>query len=203
MTALLCANRFGRNAIIPGGARIIPSAEKYAQIKDWIGRVKPELDRALKLMFHEHSVCDRFDGTGKVSKEIAREIGLVGVARRASEEFNGDVMARALVRRVEINEAHRKIELLIGGGYAFPQSACDGAADHGGFSVVSASVPAWRGPLVHAAAFSPQGKMLRYKIVDPSAFNWPGLAWALRGEQISNFPICNKSFNLSYCGTDR
>ena len=95
MTALLCANRFGRNAIIPGGARIIPSAEKYAQIKDWIGRVKPELDRALKLMFHEHSVCDRFDGTGKVSKEIAREIGLVGVARRASEEFNGDVMARA------------------------------------------------------------------------------------------------------------
>ncbi len=203
MTALLCANRFGRNAIVPGGARIIPSAEKYAQIKDWIGRVKPELDRALKLMFHEHSVCDRFDGTGKVSKEIAREIGLVGVARRASEEFNGDVMARALVRRVEINEAHRKIELLIGGGYTFPQSACDGAADHGGFSVVSASVPAWRGPLVHAAAFSPQGKMLRYKIVDPSAFNWPGLAWALRGEQISNFPICNKSFNLSYCGTDR
>ena len=203
MTALLCANRFGRNAIIPGGARIIPSAEKYAQIKDWIGRVKPELDRALKLMFHEHSVCDRFDGTGKVSKEIAREIGLVGVARRASEEFNGDVMARALVRRVEINEAHRKIALLIGGSYAFPQSACDGAADHGAFSVVSASVPAWRGPLVHAAAFSPQGKMLRYKIVDPSAFNWPGLAWALRGEQISNFPICNKSFNLSYCGTDR
>ena len=127
----------------------------------------------------------------------------MGVARRASEEFNGDVMARALVRRVEINEAHRKIELLIGGGYAFPQSACDGAADHGGFSVVSASVPAWRGPLVHAAAFSPQGKMLRYKIVDPSAFNWPALAWALRGEQISNFPICNKSFNLSYCGTDR
>jgi Ni,Fe-hydrogenase III large subunit len=56
---------------------------------------------------------------------------------------------------------------------------------------------------VHAAAFSPEGKMLRYKIVDPSARNWPGLARALRGEQISNFPICNKSFNLSYCGTDR
>jgi Ni,Fe-hydrogenase III large subunit len=45
--------------------------------------------------------------------------------------------------------------------------------------------------------------MCGYKIVDPSARNWPGLAWALRGEQISNFPICNKSFNLSYCGTDR
>jgi Ni,Fe-hydrogenase III large subunit len=45
--------------------------------------------------------------------------------------------------------------------------------------------------------------MLRYKFVDPSAHNWPGLAWALRDEQISDFPICNKSFNLSYCGTDR
>ncbi len=45
--------------------------------------------------------------------------------------------------------------------------------------------------------------MRAYRIVDPSARNWQGLAWALRGEQISNFPICNKSFNLSYCGTDR
>ena len=56
---------------------------------------------------------------------------------------------------------------------------------------------------MHAALFDPDGKLLRYKIVDPSAHNWQGLAYALRGEQISNFPICNKSFNLSYCGTDR
>ena len=56
---------------------------------------------------------------------------------------------------------------------------------------------------MHAAAFDEGGRMLRYRIVDPSAHNWHGLAWALRGEQISNFPICNKSFNLSYCGTDR
>ena len=49
----------------------------------------------------------------------------------------------------------------------------------------------------------PAGRMRAYRIVDPSAHNWQGLAWALRGEQISNFPICNKSFNLSYCGTDR
>jgi Ni,Fe-hydrogenase III large subunit len=154
-------------------------------------------------MFHSHSVCERFDGTGKVSKEIAREIGLVGVARRACEEFNGDVMARALVRRIEINEAHEKISRLIDGDFAFEESKSERKSAGGEFSVVISTVPAWRGPLTHAAIFSADGKMLRYKIVDPSAFNWHGLAWALRGEQISNFPICNKSFNLSYCGADR
>lgn len=205
MTALLCGNRFGRNAIIPGGVRIRPSDSTYGQIKEWIARIKPELDRALALMFNEHSVCDRFDGTGKISKDIARSIPLVGVARRASEEFNGDVMARALVRRIEINEAHEMIGQLLNGSSPVSCSLFPAAdkfeADN--FFCVRAEVPAWRGPLVHAAAFSPDGEMLRYKIVDPSAFNWHGLAWALRNEQISNFPICNKSFNLSYCGTDR
>ena len=203
MTALVCGNRFGRNAIAPGGARAGLSDRICAELKARIGRVKPELDRALKLMFHDHSVCDRFDGTGKVPKEVAREIGLVGVARRASEEFNGDVMARALVRRVEINEAHVRIARILDGGVPDGSESAKTADGKDRFRVVAAAVSAWRGDLVHAAAFSPEGKMLRYKIVDPSARNWPGLARALRGEQISNFPICNKSFNLSYCGTDR
>jgi Ni,Fe-hydrogenase III large subunit len=128
---------------------------------------------------------------------------LVGVARRASEEFNGDVMARALVRRVEINEAHQKIIGLLEGASPVAAPVEGGCADAESYRVAVAEVQAWRGPLVHAAMFAPDGKMCSYKIVDPSAWNWPGLAWALRGEQISNFPICNKSFNLSYCGTDR
>ena len=96
MTALLCANRFGRNAIIPGGARIIPSAEKYAQIKDRIGRVKPELDCALKLMFHEHSVCDRFDGTGKVSKEIARASHIAERTDKKGHRMFRDLLSRII-----------------------------------------------------------------------------------------------------------
>lgn len=203
MTALLCGNRFGRNAIEPGGARILDAAKKYNELKSWIARVKPELDRALGLMFHEHSVCDRFDSTGRVPKEVAESIGLVGVARRASIELNGDVMARALIRRIEINEAHEKIAKLIDGVLNESESENLDGVKNGEFTVVVSTSNAWRGPLVHAAVFSPESKMIRYKIVDPSAHNWPGLAWALRGEQISNFPICNKSFNLSYCGTDR
>jgi Ni,Fe-hydrogenase III large subunit len=154
-------------------------------------------------MFHEHSVCDRFDVTGRVSKEVAEKIGLVGVARRASIEFNGDVMARALVRRLEINEAHSKLARLIAEPPRKDNSPERGETFEGKFRVVVATARAWRGALVHAAAFDTEGKMIRYKIVDPSAKNWHALAWALRGEQISNFPICNKSFNLSYCGTDR
>ena len=56
--------------------------------------------------------------------------------------------------------------------------------------------------VVHAAITDPNGRFRRYKIVDPSFHNWSGLAMALRNTQISDFPLCNKSFNLSYCGFD-
>ena len=191
MTALLCGNRFGRNAVVPGGMRVALTDEKKAKLTEWIERTKKDLDGALKLMFEEPTVLERLEGTGVVSKEIAEEIGLVGVARRASVELHGDVLSRAQIRRIEIDEAHARIASLLGDA-----ASCRVTA-------ITATINAWRGPLVHAALFDPDGKLLRYKIVDPSAHNWQGLAYALRGEQISNFPICNKSFNLSYCGTDR
>ena len=202
MTALLCGNRFGRNAIIPGGTRVNLTDEKITSLKEWIKRVRPELDRALGLMFEAPTVCERFDGTGTVPREIAIQKGLVGVARRASVELKGDVMSRAIVRRTEIDEAHAIVLDILNG--ATPPE-CKEAEKNNSTPpfTVAAKVNAWRGELVHAAAFSKEGILIGYKIVDPSAHNWQGLAWALRGEQISNFPICNKSFNLSYCGTDR
>jgi Ni,Fe-hydrogenase III large subunit len=60
----------------------------------------------------------------------------------------------------------------------------------------------WRGEICHVAITDDTGKFARYKITDPSFHNWMGLAMALRDEQISDFPLCNKSFNLSYCGFD-
>ena len=60
----------------------------------------------------------------------------------------------------------------------------------------------WRGEVCHVALTDAAGRFARYKIVDPSFHNWTGLALALRGEAISDFPLCNKSFNLSYCGFD-
>ena len=63
-------------------------------------------------------------------------------------------------------------------------------------------VEGWRGEICHVAMTDDAGRFSRYKVVDPSFHNWTGLAMALRDQQISDFPLCNKSFNLSYCGHD-
>ena len=68
--------------------------------------------------------------------------------------------------------------------------------------IAAAVTEGWRGELWQVAVTDANGKFRRFKIVDPSFHNWAGLAMALRGEEISHFPICNKSFNLSYCGHD-
>ncbi len=204
MTALLCGNRFGRHAVIPGGMRVALSDEKKTKLVEWIARTQKDLDGALKLMFEEPTVLERFDGTGVVPKETAEAIGLVGVARRASIELRGDVLSRAQVRRTEIADAHRRLAALLDGeSPARTPDEPKAVRLDTGFTAIVATVDAWRGPLVHAALFGADRRMRRYRIVDPSAHNWQGLAYALRGEQIANFPICNKSFNLSYCGTDR
>ena len=69
-------------------------------------------------------------------------------------------------------------------------------------SIAVAVTEAWRGELCHVAITDEQGKFRMLKITDPSFHNWEGLAMALRNEEIAHFPICNKSFNLSYCGHD-
>ena len=68
--------------------------------------------------------------------------------------------------------------------------------------LVVSLVEGWRGEICHVAITGPDGRFARYKVVDPSFHNWTGLALALRGQDISDFPVCNKSFNLSYCGFD-
>ena len=67
---------------------------------------------------------------------------------------------------------------------------------------VVALTEGWRGEICHVLATDADGRFERYKVVDPSFHNWFGLAMALRNQQISDFPLCNKSFNLSYCGHD-
>ena len=74
----------------------------------------------------------------------------------------------------------------------------DTAAD----TLAVALVEGWRGEVCHVALTDGVGRLRRYKITDSSFHNWTGLALALRGQAISDFPLCNKSFNLSYCGFD-
>jgi Ni,Fe-hydrogenase III large subunit len=69
-------------------------------------------------------------------------------------------------------------------------------------SMVVSLVEGWRGEICHVGLTDEQDRFARYTVVDPSFHNWMGLAIALRNQEISDFPLCNKSFNLSYCGHD-
>jgi Ni,Fe-hydrogenase III large subunit len=122
----------------------------------------------------------------------------------------GDVFARAHVRLQEIRQSVALIQ------NALSALDPDLASDPARLCPRPAASPpplardaltvsleeGWRGEICHVCLTGPDGAIGRYKIVDPSVHNWFGLALALRGGQISDFPLCNKSFNLSYCGFD-
>ena len=221
MTALVCGNRFGRNMLRPGGVNFDLD---YALIKELKLRLEAtfrDVEDAVGLLWDTASVADRFEGTGVVSKQAAEGLGLVGPAARASgvgldtrrnypygpyEGFtmsvsgSGDVYSRAYVRWLEIQKSAELAAAWLDSLPEGPLAAECGplAPDSGAVSLVEG----WRGQICHFALTGPDGRFSRYKVVDPSFHNWQGLAMALRGGEISDFPLCNKSFNLSYCGRD-
>jgi Ni,Fe-hydrogenase III large subunit len=111
-----------------------------------------------------------------------------------------DVYARTLVRWLEVERSldfiSEQLRQLPRGGYRNQMKEI-----RAGRCAV-ALTEGWRGEICHVALTDDQGRFERYKIVDPSFHNWSGLGLAMRDQQISDFPLCNKSFNLSYCGFD-
>ena len=112
----------------------------------------------------------------------------------------GDVFARAYVRWLEIQRSVAFVQGQLQGLPDGPIRADVKPLRPGHLAV--ALVEGWRGEICHVALTDADGRFARYKLVDPSFHNWTGLAMALRDQQISDFPLCNKSFNLSYCGHD-
>jgi Ni,Fe-hydrogenase III large subunit/Ni,Fe-hydrogenase III component G len=168
-------------------------------------------------------LMDRLEGTGVLSTELARDHGVLGYVGRASGldidarrdcpfaayanlEFDvpvfttGDVKARLDVRVAEVRESTSLIA-----------QACR-ALRPGPVTVTIPVLPAfrpafgivegWRGRIVHWVMASGDGTLHRVKVVDPSFFNWPALSYALEGNIVPDFPLCNKSFNQSYSGND-
>ncbi len=223
MTALLCGNRFGRGLIRPGGIAFDLDDELQNTLADRIKNIFPELTDAVSLLWHTPSVLARFEETGKLSRKTCEELGLVGPAARAcglerdvrfefpsgifslthlplSTWSTGDVFARAYVRWLEIQRSKDfildQLKSLPGGDSS--REVGSPAPD----SMVVTLAEGWRGEICHTVITDEKGRFARYKIVDPSFHNWTGLAMVLRDGQISDFPLCNKSFNLSYCGHD-
>jgi Ni,Fe-hydrogenase III large subunit len=223
MTGLLCGNRFGRGLIQPGGIGWTLAADRAAELGRRMEEAFADLANAAELLWNSPSVMGRFDGTGTLSAETACEIGLVGPAARAcglqrdarcdhpsgyfrfaqipvSTEASGDVFARAFVRWLEIRKSVEFLREQLRAVPAGPTAAALGALRPDALAVTL--VEGWRGEICHVALTDARGRLAGYKVVDPSFHNWFGLALALRDQQISDFPLCNKSFNLSYCGHD-
>ncbi len=223
LTALLCGNRFGRGFVRPGG---VGFDLEPARAADFLGRLeacRTDTAVAVNLLWETQSVLSRFEDAGPVPRTVAQELGLVGPAARASGlerdvrkdqpsglfRFaqvpvatceTGDVFARAYVRWLEIQQSlafiRDQVSALPAGDLLSPIGPA--APRH----LAVALNEGWRGEVCHVAITDERGRFSRYKVVDPSFHNWMGLAYALRNQEISDFPICNKSFSLSYCGHD-
>ena len=223
LTAAICGNRFGRGLVRPGGVGFDLDDPTAARMLERLEKAVRDAEGAVRLLWETPSVLARFEGTGTVDREVCEQIGMVGVAARACgvgcdvrHDFpygifrlshipvatwnTGDVFARAFVRWQEVQRSAAFIREQLA---ALPDGAVREtpgapAARHFAASLVEG----WRGEICHAALTDDGGRLLHYKVVDPSFHNWFGLARALRNQQISDFPLCNKSFNLSYCGFD-
>ena len=222
-TMAICGNRFGRGLIAIGGVHFDISNELAGKIISTINRLNDEVSLAAEVLFSSASVLERFEKTGVIPKETANEIGMVGPPARASgvpvdvrsdhpfggyEYFplhkltlnSGDVFARAYIRFVEIQQSIKIIREQLD-NFSPGELKKSTAGLEPGRLVVSMG-EGWRGEIVHVIIADEESKIRRVKIKDPSFHNWFALSLAVRNEGISDFPLCNKSFNLSYSGFD-
>ena len=222
---VLAGNRFGKGLVRPGGVALAMGGAERSLLKAKLKETRREIGHVCDLLFGAHTVLARFEYTGAVDRRTADQLGLVGPAGRSSgleydvREFfptewygalpgctnrvtNGDVLSRAMVRREELHHSLDLVERLLDEPDEphRPVTAHDWrlAPEH---FVVTLN-EGWRGEVSHCVLTDGAGRIARYKVKDPSFHNWMGLAMALRNQEISDFPLCNKSFNLSYCGFD-
>lgn len=225
-----CGNRFAKSLIRPGKSNFPFTKALADDWKETIAKYKPDFVEMAEEMFDLPSVLSRIERTGVVSTSTAKSLGLVGMPAkaaglvrdvRASHPYaaydklaiepvvktTGDVYARARVRYEEVLASIANIEKLI------ESEEVQNAAANATYQpmpdmklrpdmFVVSMTEGWRGEICHCAMTDGEGKLKAYKIKDPSMHNWMGLAMAVRNNGISDFPICNKSFDLSYCGHD-
>ena len=222
LNAQLFGHRLLMDRIIPGGVSIDLDATGVQAISAQCDAVEREV-QVLRKIYDEHAgLQDRFLTTGRVTPQLAMRLGMIGLAGRASGqhwdlrcqhasepydqlkpkmaiERNGDVAARAIVRFSEINESLRLIRQIVAklpDGKTCAELRSE--PDKHGFGWVEG----WRGDVLVALETGRDGKIRRCHCHDPSWQNWPALEHAAVDNIVPDFPLINKSFNLSYAGTD-
>lgn len=228
-TQKICGNRFGKGWIRSGCAAPLNKTQR-AELAQTLEHFLRDFVQVNHLVRTRRSVQTRFQGIGVLTTQAAIDLGLTGVIARASAvpfdlrsalphalnaehtpitQSTGDCWAR-MCQRMEEAEASAQWLLL-----QLANTACD-LECHSSQSPAHAAtdwplspntlaisvIEGVRGVVMVAMETDGTGRPLHIKVQDPSLANWFGLAQALRGQQISDFPICNKSFDLSYCGND-
>jgi Ni,Fe-hydrogenase III large subunit len=215
-------HRLLRGAISPGAVNLLslPDPGQLARLAD-------DLAEVAQLTLDNTVIRDRFTGTAVLSYEQAHDLGCLGYVARASglstdariehptcelpvtplTQTSGDVLARFTLRAGEFAASTQLASHLINttDQLSFRGEPAQGSgADEPSSRVRSGVgiVEAWRGTIVHRVEVDPAGRLTRAKIVDPSWFNWPALPLAMAGTIVPDFPVTNKSFNLSYAGND-
>ncbi len=214
--------RYLMDALEPGGTRL-DLARSGAHLQRSLREISDEVLR-LRIIYDEHEgVRDRFNGAGIVTPELAARLGLTGLAGRASAQAfdlrcdlpcepyplmsvqkmvraEGDVAARVAVRFDELLESCRLIQHILaelpGGPHRTP------VPEPGNGMIGVGLIEGWRGPVCVALESGPTGTIRRCHPHDPSWQNWPVLEHAIIGNIVPDFPLINKSFNLSYSGHD-
>jgi Ni,Fe-hydrogenase III large subunit len=223
LNAEVFGHRLLMDRIVPGGVATDLDAEARARLRRQCDEIRAEVQQ-LRAIYDEHAgLQDRFQKTGIVTPELARQLGLTGLAARASGqprdlridhpcapydelgvglacETAGDVAARVAVRFDEVFESLRLIGVIVerlpGGAVhaALPAPARDG------FGL--GWIEGWRGDVLVALECDADACIRRCHAHDPSWQNWPVLEHAVIGNIVPDFPLINKSFNLSYSGQD-
>ena len=218
-----CGNRLAKGLIRPGQNQFPFTqvlADRLSQILDVF---EPEFTEMAEKLFKLPSALSRFERTGVVSNADAISIGTVGMTARMTNlnrdirashpyslypEINhnpilkrhGDVYSRIQIRKEEVIQSLTYIRKLIRDVPNLTSTAPLNTPTPNSFCL--ALVEGWRGEICHCALTDKKGDLMFYKIKDPSFHNWLALALSVRNNEISDFPICNKSFNLSYSGHD-
>jgi Ni,Fe-hydrogenase III large subunit/Ni,Fe-hydrogenase III component G len=218
----LTGSRYLRGVNTVGGVTrdIFVHADDILKTLDTVTR---EYKLLMKLLLRSVSHVERLENTGRLSKDIARKFGVTGVAARASgltddmrkshphllydrlifeahTREKGDVLARMMIRGEEAECSISMIQALMETAYkgelAVPARAAQAYASALGYTESP------RGSLFYWVMADREGKPLRVKLRSPSYCNWPAVPFAVHGNIVPDFPLCNKSFNLSYSGTD-
>jgi Ni,Fe-hydrogenase III large subunit len=224
-----CGNRFGKGLVRVGGSHYPFTGELHSKLLAFLEKFEASFNPMCERLFSLPSALMRFENIGKVTKKQMELIGAVGMAARmagverdvrishpfagykhqniTSETLdNGDVWARAYLRRLEIANSIEYIRDLLARHSKLSEEVSKPKSEAelrlSPDSLCVSMTEGWRGEICHCAVTDSTGKIIHYKVKDPSLHNWFALALSLRDLEISDFPINNKSYNLSYCGHD-